>query len=93
MRQLQGAAPAKRVVAVTGEGGGSDLDASALGRVFGDGLIALLRESAQPGVECYALRVPSSARDIEAGPVGAAVARLLAEGAASATVDLAALVP
>lgn len=93
MRHLQGAAPANRVVMVAGETGAQDLDAAALGRVFGDGLIALLRESAGPKVECYTLRVPSIARDTEAGSVGAAVARLLAEGASSATVDLAALVP
>lgn len=90
LRHLTGTAAIKRVVAITGERAAPGaLDASALGRVFGDGLIGLLRESSRPGVECYALRVPAGERG---DAVGGAVTRLLASGAPTATVDLATLV-
>ncbi len=85
LRHLKGAAPVKRVVAVTpgpAPDGEDRPDAWSLSRMFLEGLIALLRQARVPGREFYALRSPRLA-DTGGGAeaVGLAVARLLARGA------------
>jgi NAD(P)-dependent dehydrogenase (short-subunit alcohol dehydrogenase family) len=85
LRHLKGTAPVKRVVAVTPgppSGREGQPDAWSLGRMFLEGLIAVLREGRPPGLEFYALRSPRLAdTGMGAAAVGGAVARLLAEGA------------
>jgi NAD(P)-dependent dehydrogenase (short-subunit alcohol dehydrogenase family) len=85
LRHLNGTAPVKRVVAVTpapGHETQGEPDAWSLGRTFLEGLIGLLRDARQPGLEFYALRAPRLAgTGSGAAAVGQAVARLLAEGA------------
>jgi len=85
LRHLNGAAPVKRVVAVTpapGHESGGGPDAWSLGRTYLEGLIGLLREAKRPGLEFIALRAPQLAdTGSGAAAVGEAVARLLAAGA------------
>ncbi len=84
LRHLNGAAPVKRVVAVTPgppRGRQGPPDAWSLSREFLEGLIGLLRETRTAGLEFYALRSPRLAdTGVGAEAVGQAVARLLGRG-------------
>ena len=86
LRHLNGAAPVKRVVAVTPAAEhktGGEPDAWSLGRTFVEGLVTLLGDARRPGLEFYVLRAPRLARGGRGvGLVGQEVARLLAEGGA-----------
>lgn len=92
LRHLNGPAPVKRVVVITpapGHEREGQPDAWSLARTSLEGLVALLRQSASPGLEVHALRAPQLADpDEDAWAIGVAAAGLLAGGAAQAVLEL-----
>ncbi len=90
LRHLNGAAPVKRVAMLAAPPRDGDRpDALALGRVFAEGLVTLLRGAARPGTEFFVLTTAAlgGADGPAAERTGRAVAWLLADGAAQGVID------